>query len=42
VLQQEPEQVVEGLEADGRSAIEATEHPDIEAIDVSEGASGSE
>ena len=37
VLQQEPAELVAELEADGRSDIEATEHPDVEAIDVSEG-----
>jgi N utilization substance protein A len=35
VLQQEPEDVVEGIETSGHSSLEATEHPDIEAIDVS-------
>jgi N utilization substance protein A len=33
VLQQEPDEVVEALEAGGRSDIEATDHPDVEAID---------
>jgi transcription termination/antitermination protein NusA len=38
ILQQEPQEVVDGFEADGRSDIEATEHPDVEAIDPSGGA----
>src|SRR5579862_808349 len=42
VLQQEPDDVLAEIEADGRSSLEATEHPDVEAIDVSEGASGGE
>ncbi len=35
VLQQEPGDVVVAHEAEGRSDIEATEHPDVEAIDLS-------
>src|SRR5262249_40907289 len=30
VLQQEPEDVVDGLESEGHSDLEATEHPDVE------------
>jgi N utilization substance protein A len=33
LIQQEPAGVIEGLEVGGHSDIEATEHPDIEAID---------
>src|SRR5438552_5547269 len=42
ILQQEPEDVIEGFETNGRSDIEATEHPDVEAIDPSQGASSGE
>jgi N utilization substance protein A len=42
VLQQEPDEVVVRDEAEHPSAIEATEHPEVEAIDVSEGASSRE
>ena len=33
-LQQEPEDVIGELEANGHSDIEATEHPDLDVIDV--------
>jgi len=42
VLQQQPARAVDVLEAEGRSDLEATAHPEVEAIDVSEGASGDE
>ncbi|MBV8081138.1 MAG: transcription termination/antitermination protein NusA [Actinobacteria bacterium] len=42
VLQQEPEEVIDGLETNGHSSIEATEHPDVDAIDVSAEANGGE
>jgi transcription termination/antitermination protein NusA len=42
VIQQEPPEVVAELEIDGRSDIEATEHPDVQAIDPSGGASSGE
>jgi N utilization substance protein A len=35
-LQQKPEEVVAGLESGKHSSLEATEHPDVEAVDVSE------
>jgi transcription termination/antitermination protein NusA len=35
VLQQLPADEVEGLENEGHSSLEATEHPDVDAIDVS-------
>jgi hypothetical protein len=36
VLQQLPAAEVDSLEAGGNSSLEATEHPDIDAIDVTE------
>src|SRR5207248_3232377 len=36
VIEQEPEDVVEGEEVDHPSSIEATEHPDVDAIDPAE------
>jgi N utilization substance protein A len=42
LVQQEPADVVSGLEAEGRSDIEATEHPEVDAIDPNEGETSSE